>query len=222
MYRRFVTQALRLGLLVTLLVFALCACAAGEKSISTARPLSPGEHTTSIFRPPLSFSVGEGWRGAFPESHDAAGLEVTNPPESFLVFLSAARVYDPNHLEEVDPQPKDMVGWLQEHPRLDVEEPSQVSVGGLVGQQFDAVASEPTDVSWCSEGIVASETCVPLFALTSGTGYALGKTDKIRFIVLDNVKGQTVTIYFVSPAVDFEEFLPTAQKVLDSVKWSGS
>jgi hypothetical protein len=41
-------------------------------------------------------------------------------------------------------------------------------------------------------------------------------------IVLEDVKGETVTIAFRSPATRFDEFLARAQKVVDSVTWRGS
>jgi hypothetical protein len=41
-------------------------------------------------------------------------------------------------------------------------------------------------------------------------------------VVLEDVKGETVTIGLGSLASDFDEFLPEAQKVVDSVKWGGS
>jgi hypothetical protein len=48
------------------------------------------------------------------------------------------------------------------------------------------------------------------------------KGDKLRFIVLEDVKGQTVTIFVEATAPGFEEFLPKAQQVVDSVEWGGS
>jgi hypothetical protein len=39
---------------------------------------------------------------------------------------------------------------------------------------------------------------------------------------LEDVKGETVTIGFGSTAAEFDEFVPKAQEVLDSVKWRGS
>jgi hypothetical protein len=45
---------------------------------------------------------------------------------------------------------------------------------------------------------------------------------KAGVIVLEDVGGETVTIGFFSPTSEFEEFAPEAQKVLDSVKWTGS
>ena len=44
----------------------------------------------------------------------------------------------------------------------------------------------------------------------------------MRVIVLEDVEGETVTIGFFSPPSEFEEFMPEAQKVLDSVEWRGS
>jgi hypothetical protein len=46
--------------------------------------------------------------------------------------------------------------------------------------------------------------------------------DKAGGIVLEDVGGETVTIGFVSPASEFGELAPEAQKVLDSVEWRGS
>jgi hypothetical protein len=41
-------------------------------------------------------------------------------------------------------------------------------------------------------------------------------------IVLEDLEGETVTIGFYSPASEFGEFDPEAQKVLESVEWRGS
>ena len=45
------------------------------------------------------------------------------------------------------------------------------------------------------------------------------RQDKARIIVLEDVKGGPVTIMLWSQAVDFEEFLPRAQKLLKTVEW---
>jgi hypothetical protein len=63
---------------------------------------------------------------------------------------------------------------------------------------------------------------VPLFHVRDGETAGVEKGEKVRFIVLEDVKGQTVTIFIESSAVGFEEFLAKGQKVVDSVKWSGS
>ena len=43
----------------------------------------------------------------------------------------------------------------------------------------------------------------------------------MRFIVLEDVGGERVTIAWEAPAADFEEFLPEAQEVIDTVEWKG-
>src|SRR5215212_3695416 len=67
--RRMVSQALRLGLLVTIVVLAMSACGGGEKQQeSRPRPLpedekalQPGVYRSEEFEPSLSFRIGEGW-----------------------------------------------------------------------------------------------------------------------------------------------------------------
>jgi hypothetical protein len=51
---------------------------------------------------------------------------------------------------------------------------------------------------------------------------ALWEGDKARFIVLEDVKGSTVVVGFVSPASKFDEHAPEVQKVIDTVEWGGS
>jgi hypothetical protein len=63
---------------------------------------------------------------------------------------------------------------------------------------------------------------VDLFRLSTGGPILLVEGDKAGGIVLEDVGGETVTIGFVSPASEFGEFAPEAQKVLDSVEWRGS
>jgi hypothetical protein len=41
-------------------------------------------------------------------------------------------------------------------------------------------------------------------------------------IVLEDVEGETVTVALHSQITEFDEFTPKAQKVVDSVKWTGS
>ena len=223
-------HALRLGLLAAFVVFALSACGGGGGSGSEqakqeqpkvhaitqpGKPLAPGKYATKVFEPSMSFSVGEGWISMLPETHDAVALGEENGP-TLIGILNLEKVFDPNDPSEANPEPADVGAWLQEHPRLDVEQPSRVTVGGVSGQQFDAVASEPKEgPKFCSEA------CVPLFYITNNN-FWVGKTEKYRFMVLDNVEGQTVTIFFGGPAVEFEESLPKAQEVLETVEWKGT
>jgi hypothetical protein len=168
-------------------------------------------YVTDEFRPTFSFvAVGEEWfsmgefNGFLSIGRESAG------ETSELAFINVEEVINPNKPLDstaTKPAPEDMVGWLQNHPHLQIEKPELVSVGGIKGVYFDAVVVDPSRV-W-------------LFGLSQGEWYA-AEGDKSRFIVLEDVRGETVTIIVEARAVDFEEFLPKAEKVLDSVEWGGS
>jgi hypothetical protein len=179
------------------------------------KPLSAGRYATRVFEPAMSFSVGGGWMAAGPETQDGVPLMEENGP-TIVGFLNVREVFDPRSPNERVPAPNDMLTWLQEHPRLDAEEPSRVSVGGVEGQEFDAITAEPVEAEVCAE------PCAPLFAFGGGNDFWLGESEKYRFIVLDDVEGETVVIFFGGPAVEFEELLPKAQKVIDTVEWEGA
>jgi hypothetical protein len=89
-------------------------------------------------------------------------------------------------------------------------------VRGEKGVPFDAIvsgAAEPPECPGCSD--------LPLFHSSDGTTAGIEKGEKVRFIVLEDVKGQTVTIFVEVSALGFEEFLPKAQQVFKTVEWKG-
>src|SRR5687767_309855 len=114
---RLVSQALRLGLLVTVLVLALSACGGDEKE-AKPRPLpeeqqtlSPGTYLSEEFKPSLSLTIGEGWANAKWEVSDS--LTFTWRDRAELRFVNAQVVYEPTKTgtANVVDAPKDMVGW---------------------------------------------------------------------------------------------------------------
>jgi hypothetical protein len=209
-------------LMAAFLLFSVSACGGGDggeeaqvRSIpkQPGKALTAGQYTSEAFKPALSFKVGDGWDAVIPETQDALVIGQMVKPMS-LGFHNVAQVYDPSNTDARVAAPEDMAAWLQDHPLLDTEKPGQVSVGGVSGQQFDAIASKPRANPHCP-----STACVNLFGLTGGELFWIDKIEKYRFIVLQNVKGETVVITFGGPAVEFEEFLPEAQEVLDTVEW---
>ncbi len=220
-----IRQALvRLGLLVTLVVLAISACGEGEEEVK-ARPLPevekalrPGEYRSEEFKPSFSFRVGKGWTSVPPEASDT--LFITRGERMVLGFVNPQEVYKPTKtgmLNVVD-APKDMVGWFQQHPYLQTDKPEPVTVGGAKGEQFDVVVENlPEDYP-----SVSGADCVNIFTLSTGSTVCQREEEKVRLTVLEDVKGETVTIGSASPVTEFEEFLPEAQKVLDTVKWGGS
>ena len=73
----------------------------------------------------------------------------------------------------------------------------------------------------CGWGQDGWQPCVALFPTTSYLEIVSYPEWKNRFVIVD-VKGETVVIEVAAPADKFEEFLPKAQKVLDTVEWVGA
>ena len=232
--RRIARQALRLGLLVTLVVLAMGACGGagaggGEeqtkaKEEAEGRPLpqdpqalSSGQYRSVKFEPPLSFKVGKGWINSGVElpAFIQLGYEGFNQR---LTFANVKEVYRPGTTNIVE-APKDLVGWLQHHPLLKTSKPQPVTVGGVKGEQFEVLVEDlPKDYS----GLSCSD-CVDIAPLSNDQASAFFREEKERkVIVLENVKGDTVMIWFAATPEVFDEFAPEAQKVVESVKWSGS
>jgi hypothetical protein len=230
MNRLLVGRVLSLGLLVVLVVLALSACGGDEKK-AKARPLPeklqkalrPGTYRSEEFKPSLSFHVGKGWSSTLPEeASDILVIARENFKAAGLGFANVQEVYKPTKTGSailVD-APEDMVGWLQQHPYLQTSNPETVTVGGVKGVEFDVVMGDlPKGYNPTCSSII---DCVDLFRLSTGETIFLAEGEKIRFIVLEDVEGETVTIGFSSLAGDFDKFVPEAQKVLDSVEWRGS
>ena len=230
MNRLFVGRVLSLGLLVVLVVLALSACGGGEKK-AKARPLPedpktlrPGTYRSEEFKPSLSFHVGKGWSSSpfLEEASDA--LQITRGQTAGLGFANVQEVYKPTRtVSQIVNAPKDMVGWFQQHPYLQTSKPEPVTVGGVKGLQFDVVMGDRPQyyIPTCTS-IIGNPNCVDLFRLSTGEPILLVEGDKAGIIVLEDVEGETVTIGFVSPASEFGELAPEAQKVLESVEWRGS
>jgi hypothetical protein len=214
----------RLGLLVILIVLALVACEADEwHQESKPRPLPedptilyPGEYRSEEFEPSLSFRVVEGWSNVPLEAPDV--LQIARGEKARLAFTNVQLVYKPSTLEIVE-APKDMVGWFQHHPYLQTDKPEAISVGGIEGIQFDVVVVDGLPDDYYG---VCGLDCVDLFRTSSNHQHTLFEGERERMIVLEGVKGETVTVYYSSPATEFDEFALEAQRVLDSVKWRDS
>ena len=227
--RRTVGQALRLGLLATLLVLALSACGGNER-FSKPQPLPEeeqqlrtGVYRSEEFKPSLTFRVGEGWSNLPPEAIDA--LFIVQGETRRIGFVNAFEVYKPTKTGALNvvEEPEDLVGWFQQHPYLQTDKPEPVTVGGVKGVQLDVVVENLPEDHF---GVCGSE-CVDLFANLSTVSaipvFQVAADNKVRLIVLEGVKGDNrVVIRLVSPASEFDEFAPEAQEVIDSVQWTGS
>jgi hypothetical protein len=230
MNRLLVGRVLSLGLLVVLVVLALSACGEDEKK-AKARPLPeepkalrPGTYRSEESKPSFSFRVDKGWSSS-PLEEASDVLQITWGQTAGLIFLNVQEVYKPTRTgtPNVADAPKDVVGWTQQHPYLQTSPPEPVMVGGVKGVQFDVVVEDrPQNYIPTCTSIVDTPNCVDLIRLSTGEPIFLVEGDKAGTIVLEDVGGETVTIGFVSPASEFGELAPEAQKVLESVEWRGS
>jgi hypothetical protein len=225
-----VGRVLSLGLLVVLVVLALSACGGDEKK-AKARPLpeddkalQPGEYRSEEFEPSLSFRVGDGWTNVPPESSEF--LAIQRGVMGGVYFFRLKEVYEPARMgmpnvEEAPKDPKGWVAWGRHHPYLRTSEPEQVEVGGVEGERIDVVVGDlPEDYRGrCGTDCVDIGRVEGVPPLKNDV--FAPEDEKARVTFLD-VEGETVTISISSPASVFDDFVPEAQKVLDSVEWRGS
>ena len=187
------------------------------------RKLSPGAYRTEEFEPAFSFEVGEGWSHEGSEASDALLITRGQGIGGGLGFakIREVYVYKPTKTAgTVVEAPEDLVGWFRGHPYLETTQPERVTVGGVEGRQLGVVVGElPGD----HHGDECGDECVDLFRLGEAYPVSLWKGYKARFIVLEDVRGETVVTGVISPSsAKFEEQAPEARKVLDTVQWRGS
>jgi len=191
-----------------------------EGTIMPDGTIYSGRYATREFEPSVSFEVGEGWEFALPETPDE--LPIQTGPKGGLLFTHPRRIFDPTNLS----QPKELpapenadewVSWFQKHPNLDTSKPVRASVGDVSGKRIDVtVTSTPENYP---KDLCGEQPCVPLYP-TSESAILSYEGWKDRFIIVD-VEGETVLIDVFAPTDKFDEVLPKAQKVLDSVEWKG-
>jgi len=222
-------QTLWLALLGILVVLTVSTCGGGGQEQSKARSLPeeqqalrPGEYSSGEFKPAFSFRVGKGWTADLEMPYALAitqGEDILGE-RKLLGFAKVEEVYKPSSTGTTTPAkaPKDIVGWFQQHPYLQTDKPEPVTVGGVKGVQFGVVVGNlPEDYY----GMCGSD-CVDLFRLSSEHRHVIEEEEKQRVIVLKGLKGETLTIVIASGTTEFDDFLPEAQKILDTVTWGGS
>jgi hypothetical protein len=167
----------------------------------------------------MSFTLGKGWTRGGPELRDAWDIRDIENDANWLGFLNAEEVYDPSGSGKlrVTPAPEDMASWLQENQYLKTEKPKPTNVGREKGVKFDAIVSGAPKAPACPD-------CpdLGLFHESAGATWGVNEGEKLRFIVVDDVQGQTVTIVVETTPLGFEEFLPKAQQLIETVEWRGS
>jgi hypothetical protein len=215
------------GMLVILVVFALCACSGagggseeqvkGRPLPEDQEPLRPGQYHSVEFKPPLSFKVGKGWATDSPETSDTLPLG-RGDQGGGMSFANVKKVYKPTETgtPKLVEAPKDLAGWLLNHPYIETSKPEPITVGGVKGRQFDLVAKGVPEDHYS----LCGTNCVDIYQVSTGNA-ALFEGEKLHSIVLEDVEGETVYIDF-GPEEEKGSDYTEAQKVVESVKWAGS
>ena len=237
-------HALRFGVLVVLIALVPSACgggaAKGEHQQGEGRPLPKydqaslpaGRYHTTEFEPSLSFRItGDGWKfegptGALGDPEHSDYLFFEKVPEVEIAFFNLRKlkgVFKPRGpTGAVEPMPAtdELVEWFQHHPYLKTSDPEPVTVGGYKGVQFDVeLANLPKN----HEGVCGKTAhCLDIFALSTGGSAEIYYLKKDHYIVLEDVKGVPVVIYYSDLKDEFDEFAPVAEKVLRSVEWTST
>jgi hypothetical protein len=190
--------------------------------------LKEKDYVTDEFEPAFRLEFGEaGWAWKVSrQTADEVHVRYVPELEAELLFTSPLHVFDLSDPSTYPSKPKELpapetvhewVSWFQSHPNLETSNPVPESVGGVSGMRIDV-----TCVPWPRDASLRQILpCSPPFPIRAGSSGTQGAEVKDRYIIVD-VRGETVLIDVATETEGkFDEFLPKAQKVLDSVEWKG-
>jgi hypothetical protein len=108
---------------------------------------------------------------------------------------------------------------------LNTEKPEPVRVGGIKGVQLDLVVEDPPQDYHgnCTTQYNLTD-CVDIVPISMPMLHPLAFEEgvKERVTLLEDVKGEPLMIDFGASEAKFGEFAPEGQKVVESMKWTGS
>jgi hypothetical protein len=183
----------------------------------TGRALLAGTYVTARFEPAVTFRLDEApgsrWslEGDLPDT-----LGLGKEDTAFLTLLRPSKVIDPKTLEEVA-LPSDLLTWIRTHPNLDVANPTSASIGGIEGAQVDITAVTPVSKQRCGIG-GDDPPCVAIAPISEGAPFIFVEGTVARITVID-VDGQAIMAVIEDQADTYEQFLPQAERVLETIEF---
>jgi hypothetical protein len=186
---------------------------------TVAPTVAPAQEQTtfssSTFKLPMTLSYESDWKiTQYPNQVYLQKLR-TDFWQITFNLVDGAMIADPNSAGEI-PWPQDLVAYLRSNPYIEPGEPKPVMVGGFKGIQIDAHAKYTGD----------KRSFITIAGPAEGWLY-LDYEEMWRFIVLDDVNGETLVIAMTAsptnpttPVTEFSMFTDEAQKVLDTVVFS--
>ena len=170
--------------------------------------LEAGRYTTDLVRPAVTMDLP----CCFEVMWHAESLLVLAEVglARYLVFANPDEVVDPA-TGDARPLPDDLVDWLAEHPGLDVEPASSVTIGGLDGRQVAGAPRPDATYNVDGELTLAHGT-------DPGAAIFVASDHRFRLAVVDGPAGP-VLIGVVARADRFDKFSTRAEAILDTVRF---
>jgi hypothetical protein len=182
--------------------------------------LEPGTYVAEGFEHPFSFRTStDSWSASVLEPTWVGLIQRAN----YLHVQVWDGVFDPKSRTarpaDLEPLPNGLIGWLEDHPRLDVTESTRIEVGGLSGLQVDVMLERPLPT--------APPECGGLRCVILGRVVGEGELVDVelgqiaRFVVLD-VPGGQILIHYRAPVERFERFSTTAERLLATFEFEAN
>jgi hypothetical protein len=194
--------------------------AAGETLYLDPGPLQAGVYETPGYLS-VRLTLPEGWETSGSQNSWFDLFEQGAEETGTIAVWAPDVVFDPatkgEALQTTPPAtaPDDMLAWLREHPGLEVTGgPEPVSLGGLSGQQLEAVTKAGNDWPDCPPG----KSCLALAPLPLGGAFGTYEGDLVRAYVLDGSESQVVVLVTATEA-EFEQFLEKAEPILETFEF---
>jgi hypothetical protein len=179
---------------------------------------------SSVFRPPITYTLPDGWLIA-DDGPDYLGLEpVTSDATGIRVFRSP-RAASQDATCPIAPAPgvgttaRDLVDWIRARPGLVAGDPVPVTLGGLAGLQLDlAIVAGWTPSCPFANGLPT----VALFVGSTDASFrwVVAGSERLRLTVLDVPGAGTVVVDI--DAFDgslMDGLLPAAAPIVGSLKF---
>ena len=215
-----------LSLLLALVVSVVGACSSSASPAPSGpvdSPLPAGTHTSTVFQPPVTFTVPEGWA----LSDDSADYLQLRPAGQDILGIHmfrgvSAASQDPSCPVEAEPgvgtSSVELMSWIRGLDGLNVSSPAMVTVGGLLGSSIDIAIKD----GWTQSCSFANGLPTVPLLVDPGTGlrWVIAGGERLRLYALDLPDGGTLIVDVDDfEGSQFEPFLAAALPIIKSLQF---
>ncbi|MDQ3870467.1 MAG: hypothetical protein M3301_02480, partial [Chloroflexota bacterium] len=166
--------------------------------------LRAGEYRPRLFRPPVSFSLGDGWENLrYYADAFALGRRLPGGQHAGLSIGTVVEVFEDDERRTVPPGPVGFLLFLGALEGIKAQPLESVQIGGLSATQVDVE--------------LTGHERLHLFAAREDV-FTLEPGFRSRLIALE-VRGTQLVLVVDAPAASFAPFLPLADGVLASLRF---